>query len=130
MAAATILCEHCGGASQVQPAWLGQQVACPHCGQATAAVAAPAPPPVAPLSAVGNTPASDPSDAVAPTPPPSPPPAAPAEAPPGDEVLPASRPPLSRAQRRAIQRRRQLFIAIGCGVALVAAAYGLLMLRS
>lgn len=100
MAMIPIACGACGAPSQIDQAWLGQWVECPHCGQPTLA----AKPPVAP-----------------PTPPVAPQAAAP---------RPVEPPrPLTREERQAIRRRRQTIVAIGCIVVLAATVYALLAWR-
>lgn len=110
-----IVCEHCGGASQAQPEWLGRQVACPHCGLATAARAAPAPPPPPPNSAATEDVAADSGSETK-------------SKPRHSADLP--RPPLTRGQQLASRRRRHLLLAVGCGVTLAIVAYLLVALRS
>jgi hypothetical protein len=125
-----IRCTACGEAAQIDEAWLGQLVECPHCGEATPAAAPPppasAPPAVSAPPAPSRTgrfsdqsaapPSIDPQQ----SPPPKPQPATPAP----------KRPPLTRAERLAIRRRRQLVIACGGGVILLIALFTLLSLRS
>jgi DNA-directed RNA polymerase subunit RPC12/RpoP len=48
MAMIPIACATCGALSQIDEAWLGQWVECPHCGKATLAAARPTAPPAAP----------------------------------------------------------------------------------
>ena len=121
-----IRCTACGEAAQIDEAWLGQLVECPHCRQPTPATLAPlppsSPPPPPPPSRTGRfsdqsapPPRSAPEDA----PPPKPKPAEPAP----------KRPPRTRAERLAIRRRRHLIIAFGGGIILLIAAFALLSLR-
>ena len=125
-----IQCTECGGLSQIDEAWVGGQVECPHCHRPTLAAAKPAttasppPPPPPPPPTVPPTPAvSEPTPAIvskAPEPATSEP-AAPAEPEP-------KRPPLTRAQREAIRRRRHLILALGGAVILLGTAYALFLL--
>lgn len=127
-----IRCTACGEAAQIDDAWLGQLVECPHCRQPTPAALTPlplAPPPPPPSS--GPVAVADPSPAAAEpevvraakVPRPKAEPANPAPSSP-------KRGPLTRAERQAIRRHRQMAIAIGGGVILVAALFALLSLRS
>jgi hypothetical protein len=115
-----IRCIACGEAAQIDEAWLGQLVECPHCRQPTPAAAAP---PQAPAAA---------------PPPPSPPPpqveSAPSpESPPTPKsepaAAPAKRPPLTRAERQAIRRRRQTIVAFVSGLLLLVAFLVLMAIR-
>jgi hypothetical protein len=119
-----IRCGACGKASQIDQAWLGRQVACPHCRAAMLAEAA------APAK-------SAPVGSPTPPPPPSSPPvdraAAPSTftarvAPPAPPATIAPPRPLTRAQRDAIRRRRHLVLAVGGALALAGMAAALLAL--
>lgn len=114
-----ITCTQCGGASQIDQAWLGQWVQCPHCGQPTQALKlaseVPPPAPVGPESvAEAKTQAVVKPEVGA--------------KPQAEAAEPAPRAPLTREQRLAIRRRRHLVLAIGGGVLLAATAYVLFLL--
>jgi hypothetical protein len=120
-----IQCTECGGLSQIDDAWLGQQVECPHCRRPTIAAVAksqatniPPPPPSAPPS--------EPRAFSPPSPTPPEPQAAKSEPAP---ALP-KRQPLTRAQREAIRQRRHLILALGGAVILLLTAYFLMSLNS
>jgi hypothetical protein len=119
-----IRCGACGKASQIDQAWLGRQVACPHCRAAMLAEAA---------SPAKSAPVGSPTP---PSPPSSPPvdrAAAPSTftarvAPPAPPATIAPPRPLTRAQRDAIRRRRHLVLAVGGALALAGMAAALLAL--
>lgn len=96
-----ITCSQCGGASQIDAAWLGQWVQCPHCGKPTQAAATKATPPAENTPAKPQAATEEPAEAPA---------------------------PLTRQQRLAMRRRLHLVLAIGGGVLLVATAYVLFLL--
>jgi DNA-directed RNA polymerase subunit RPC12/RpoP len=124
-----IRCGACGKASQIDQAWLGRQVACPHCRAAmlaeaaspakSAPVGSPTPPP--PPSSPPVDRAAAPSTFTARVAPPAPP------APPAT-AAPAPPRPLTRAQRDAIRRRRHVVLAVGAALALAGMAAALLAL--
>jgi hypothetical protein len=117
-----IRCTACGEAAQIDETWLGQLVECPHCHQPTPAALAPLPPsgPPVPPPAMERVPRQEAADAVIEPKQPEPKPAEP----------PPKRASLTRAERLAIRRRRQLIVAFSGGVILVIALFALLALRS
>jgi len=124
-----IRCTACGEAAQIDEAWLGQLVECPHCHQPTPATLAPLPPSSPPAvppppPAMKRVPRPELADVVI-----EPKPAAPKPAEPKPAAPPPKRLPLTRDQRLAIRRRRQLVIAFGGGVILIIALFALLSLR-
>ena len=120
-----IRCTACGEAAQIDEAWLGQLVECPHCRQPTPATLAPLPSSVPPPPPdMNRAPQPRPADVVVESKPAAPKPPDPKPAEPAPK-----RPPLTRAERLAIRRRRQLIIAFGGGVILIIALFALLSLR-
>jgi hypothetical protein len=126
-----IQCTQCGGLSQIDEAWVGGQVECPHCHRPTLAAAArptttaaPPPPPPSAVPPPPPPPPSEPTPAIVST---APEPATSAPAAPAEPE--PKRPPLTRAQRDAVRRRRHLILALGGAVILLATAYALFLLR-